>query len=515
MMRFKTIGGAAWLAGVAGLCLAGAVHAQCEAKEACETPVKQAKGVRAVTASPVRVVRTERATASVTCPPETGVKTEWEFELNDASGLMTMWRILRPVPDGQFDFDGASFELALAPSFEQFEPSRFGADGAQPETRNIIVMTRNDGANTVTVTIKDGKINAEVNGKALPADRVRTSGDHVEIVGEDGNVIAKFITLTPPAAPPAPGAIAMERWSQLSQPGGRARVIGPNVVITEPGQSGVYQLGLSGETPKVMVGITMSEVPESLAEQLHIQPGEAFVIERIIEGLPADKAGLQRADVVVRVEGADKATQENLRAVLKKKNPGDPLKLVVVRRGEKKEIEVRLAPFEAEKLGMVIESPAQGVFEMSPQWNEQMRALELAPQWRESFRGFEQFDGGAVAEGALNHARKAMEEALKHLRASGQHGQGAVDEASKAIEQAIKELNSPAMRRQIEERVRELRGAVTPSEPRAATVVPQPRQPVPPRGEIERQREELDEVRAELREIKTLLRRLIEEREDR
>lgn len=504
MMRIRSIGGAAWLAGIAGLCMVGSAQAQCEAAHGCSA----LNAKQAVVKSPVRVAKTGM---TIECPPEHGAQSEWQFDFDGDAGMLSLLRMVHPAV--QWEFDDEFFHRAVTTGFEQFEPSRFGGEFVQPETRNIVVMTRNDGENTVTVTIKDGKINAEVNGKAIPADRVRTSGDHVEVVGEDGSIVAKFVTITPPSTPGAPAAIG--RWSRLDQPAGRARVIGPNVVITEPGQSGVFQLMTPGETPKVMIGITMSEVPESLAEQLHIKPGEAFVIERIIEGLPAEKAGLQRADVVVKVEGADKATQENLRAILKNKNPGDPLNLVVVRRGEKKEVEVKLAPYEAEKLGMVIEAPASGVMELSPRWNEQLRTLELNPQWRESIRGLEHFDGGAVAEGALNHAQKAMEEALKHLRASGQHGQESIDEARKTIEQAIKELHSPALRRQVEEQVRQFRGAVTPAEPRAMTVVPQPREGAAPRGEIERQRQELDEVRAELREIKTLLRRLLEERENR
>lgn len=103
--------------------------------------------------------------------------------------------------------------------------------------------------------------------------------------------------------------------------------------------------------PKVMVGVIMDDVDESLAEYLGIDNGRATRITRVIEGLPASKGGLKTHDIVVMVDGHEKASPDDIRAILQKKHPGEALKLKVLRAGQPKELRLMLESYDAKALG--------------------------------------------------------------------------------------------------------------------------------------------------------------------
>jgi len=67
------------------------------------------------------------------------------------------------------------------------------------------------------------------------------------------------------------------------------------------------------------------------------------VISSVSPGLPASKAGLQPHDIVLSIQGEEPATVERLRDTLDSKEPGDTIKLGLLRRGERIEVEVGIA----------------------------------------------------------------------------------------------------------------------------------------------------------------------------
>lgn len=522
MLRNVTTG---WKFGAVALAMAaGTAQAQCVA-DAC--PDSWAGKVSAVK---VRLHMAEntgqpspapRAVLVTHCPPEEGSEGGASLRIKDLSKLFGQWRSLKPdvsgalvitLPDGEprvWRFGGANGTVVPTVAWTPLDSDSFAKGmaytwSAQPGS-SVIVMSRTDDSGTVTVTIRDGDVQAEVNGKPIPANRVKRLGDNVVVEDEHGGTLATFTIGQTPAFP------GLRSGAVAPSPTGRARMIGPNVVVTEPGEMALaLPYGQPQDAPPVMIGITMAEVPESLAEHLGLQPGEGFVLERVIEGLPAAKAGLQRADVVVKIDGAERATQEELRGLLRTKKPGDVVKLVVVRRGQKQEVEVKLEPYQAEKLGVVI-APLPGDARI-PGAEPQFHFEGLQPDaWLRYFqeRGF------GVPDEALDHARKALEEALKQLRSAPQPGRGAVDEARKAVEEAMRELSAGHLReraqRQMMERAQQFQGLMA-----------RPAQPTPhaieaeitrQRAELEQQRRAMEEVRAELRDIKAMLARLLEQRQ--
>ena len=70
---------------------------------------------------------------------------------------------------------------------------------------------------------------------------------------------------------------------------------------------------------------------------------EGAVVYSVEEGSPADKAGLQRNDVITKVNGEDITGQSDLRSTLAKGKEGDVYTLTIYRDGDTIEVQVTLA----------------------------------------------------------------------------------------------------------------------------------------------------------------------------
>ncbi len=91
------------------------------------------------------------------------------------------------------------------------------------------------------------------------------------------------------------------------------------------------------KAPKIWIGVRLTPVPAPLAAHI----GEhGVMIANVVEDSPADKAGLQRYDVVVGLAGSDVNQPQELVAAVAKAESGKPAKLTVVRQGKPQELEI-------------------------------------------------------------------------------------------------------------------------------------------------------------------------------
>jgi len=95
-----------------------------------------------------------------------------------------------------------------------------------------------------------------------------------------------------------------------------------------------------GEPPRI--GITFTEPGRTLARQLNIDTDGAVVISGLMEGMPAQRAGLKANDIIIRIGDEKDGGERAIRKVLSGKRPGDTVSLVVLREGEKKEFTLKL-----------------------------------------------------------------------------------------------------------------------------------------------------------------------------
>jgi S1-C subfamily serine protease len=96
----------------------------------------------------------------------------------------------------------------------------------------------------------------------------------------------------------------------------------------------------------ISLGMTVSDVDDVIANQNNMmRPGGVFVIS-LIPGMPADAAGLQRGDVIIRVDGRKIQDSASLENFLETKS-GSSMDLVILRFGVRKTIKVTLVQGDA------------------------------------------------------------------------------------------------------------------------------------------------------------------------
>jgi prefoldin subunit 5 len=301
----------------------------------------------------------------------------------------------------------APVALGWAPAEVRFQPEVIKLEEVDEGATYNVVIQKQDGDDSIAVEIKNGKATAKVNGKKVPQDRVKMHGGKVTILGEDGEEMAVFPVIV---SPNFAGAWTTQSPRGLSFSGGNLRFGGDDVAFS------------TQDPPPVMLGITMASPGESVAQHFDLGEGQGIEIQTVIEGLPASEAGLKAKDIIVRIEGADETTPDALRAVLRKKQPGDEIKVKVLRQGDVNERVIKLRKYDPEKLNVRVQVEPQ--FDL---WRddegEHWMGHELPKQfWGDFEKSMKEHLGeqlhGHLDEHAIGEAHKAFEEAMKHLKSA-------------------------------------------------------------------------------------------------
>jgi len=89
--------------------------------------------------------------------------------------------------------------------------------------------------------------------------------------------------------------------------------------------------------PKVWIGVRITPIPAPLGA--HIGQQGVMVIN-VVKDSPADQAGIQQYDVIVDCAGHELKTPADLNAAVAAAEPGQPLRLTIVRKGARQELAV-------------------------------------------------------------------------------------------------------------------------------------------------------------------------------
>jgi len=161
------------------------------------------------------------------------------------------------------------------------------------------------------------------------------------------------------------------------------KVVGINTAIIGPGGNigiglaipinlakGVQQQLIdTGKVVRGYVGIYMTQLTPELAEGLGLAKGtKGVAVSQVIEGSPAEEAGIKHNDVIVEFEGEPVENDNEFRNRIAMLKPGTEVKLVVLRDGNRKAFTITLAerPSEGkiaatksqaiEKLGLTVQN---------------------------------------------------------------------------------------------------------------------------------------------------------------
>jgi serine protease DegQ len=178
------------------------------------------------------------------------------------------------------------------------------------------------------------------------------SGVHREIPGSARQNIRSLVDLIQTDAAISPGN------SGGALVNARGQVIGLNVAYIPPEQGAVAigfaipgatavdvvgQLLKTGRATHSYLGIQPDQVTREVASQLGLDRAAGVVVLEVVQGGPAERAGLRPGDVIVRMDDAAVDTVEDLFGELRQRKPESQVRITYIRDGRQQEATVTLA----------------------------------------------------------------------------------------------------------------------------------------------------------------------------
>jgi serine protease Do len=90
------------------------------------------------------------------------------------------------------------------------------------------------------------------------------------------------------------------------------------------------------------IGITYSLVTETMAQALKLSSADGIIVGEVQANSPAAKAGLQKGDILLTLDGKPFTADNTLRQMIQDKNPGDTITLSLSRNSQTLTITVTL-----------------------------------------------------------------------------------------------------------------------------------------------------------------------------
>lgn len=105
----------------------------------------------------------------------------------------------------------------------------------------------------------------------------------------------------------------------------------------------LQQISGHGRVIRGWIGITAQELTTALAESFGTRQRRGLLISGVLEGGPADKAGIQPGDLLVKVDDHKAIQASRVLDLIAGHQPGDTLKLTLERNGNLMEVDVIVA----------------------------------------------------------------------------------------------------------------------------------------------------------------------------
>jgi len=102
------------------------------------------------------------------------------------------------------------------------------------------------------------------------------------------------------------------------------------------------QLKSKGKVSRGWLGVVIQEVNKDLAESFGLDRAAGALVVQVLEGSPAEAAGLVTGDIITGVNGKEVYLSSDLPHLIGGLRPGDKAKMSVVRSGKRKNISVEI-----------------------------------------------------------------------------------------------------------------------------------------------------------------------------
>ncbi len=109
------------------------------------------------------------------------------------------------------------------------------------------------------------------------------------------------------------------------------------------------QLRSTGRVIRGRIGVSIAPVTKDVAEAIGLGAPRGALVQGVESGLPADKAGVEPGDIILKVDGKSVDKSGDLPRLIGGTKPGSKSQLQLFRRGQTKDVAVTVAEFEPDK----------------------------------------------------------------------------------------------------------------------------------------------------------------------
>jgi serine protease Do len=109
------------------------------------------------------------------------------------------------------------------------------------------------------------------------------------------------------------------------------------------------QLRATGRVIRGRIGVSIAPVTKDVAEAIGLGAPRGALVQGVEAGLPAEKAGIEPGDIILKVDGKGVEKSGDLPRLIGSTKPGAKSQLQLFRRGQTKEVGVMVAEFEPDK----------------------------------------------------------------------------------------------------------------------------------------------------------------------
>lgn len=188
----------------------------------------------------------------------------------------------------------------------------------------------------------------------------------------------------------------------------KGRVVGVNTAIYSPNggsvgigfaiparvaKNTIAQLKANGAVTRGWLGIQLQEVTTEIAAAIGLKEKGGVLVAEVIDGTPAQKAGLESGDVILGIADGDVATPNELSRRVASLQPGDKARVKLMRDGKVKNLTVTLGKRDGD-IEVANAKPANDNDDLSVDVG--LRVTELNDALRQQFRVPDNVDGVMV-----------------------------------------------------------------------------------------------------------------------
>lgn len=123
-------------------------------------------------------------------------------------------------------------------------------------------------------------------------------------------------------------------------------VHGESAKLKIPSNAGKYERS----TKEGWMGVYVQEISKEIKEAMDLKSEEGVLIRDVVEDSPAEKAGIEKRDVILTFGGEKVLDTERFVRMVKRTSPGDELKLLILRDGKEKTLTITIGETSGNKL---------------------------------------------------------------------------------------------------------------------------------------------------------------------